>query len=144
MVVRSKTEQLIFEREVSDKLWTIVSTDKEHFDVLSNMDFDYDKVNELIEDTLFEYMKVHAYVYGNDVRLVEGVNLDSVSCCTDTFNEMQSVMNLLFLKSMDFIGAVHVLGEYTNEDKMDRVMMLDGVNGLFGENFEYAVTYKEQ
>ena len=131
------------EQRVKDTIWSFVSTDEQHENLLKSYEYDYEKIDEMLDDTLVNFTIVHAYVFGEDKKNATEVNLDSVSLCADNFNSVQSTLNYLKLNDYDYIGMLDKLAYVINSKQTDDNILDDGIIGLFGEDFECAVQYKE-
>lgn len=130
------------EQRVKDTVWSFVSTDEQHDNLLKSYEYDYEVIDEMLDDALFNFTIVHAHVFGEDKNKVSEVNLDSVSLCADNFYSVQSTLNYLKLNDYDFIGMLERLSNVINSEQTDDNILDDGISALFGEDFECAVHYK--
>lgn len=123
---------------VEEKLWSVVSTETEFEMVVEGYDT-MEEVEVVVDKAIEDFMYVHAKVYGKDVKKGARLNLDSLSCCADTFNEVQSVVGRLLSVNMTFLNAI---GELAQDLKDDALEDVEGIKTMFGEDFECTVSYK--
>ncbi|MEG0694176.1 MAG: hypothetical protein RR440_00375 [Erysipelotrichaceae bacterium] len=131
------------EQRVIDTLWCFVSTDKEFEKVMKEYNYDHEAVDEVLDELIGKWMKLHSSFYSESMSDIKIINLDCISECADNFKEMQELLNELYINTYTFIDVISSLYDAREESTIDYTAKSDQAEQLFGEIFKYSVLYKE-
>ncbi|MEG0694175.1 MAG: hypothetical protein RR440_00370 [Erysipelotrichaceae bacterium] len=126
---------------VASKLRCFVSSDEEFNTVLKDFNNNYEEVNEYLNEIIDKYFKLHSFIYNKNMSDTKVINLDNVRACVEHFASVRLVWStLLEYSELNFITAIELLGSRV-QGNLNREVIQQGLEPLFGKNFKRSVTY---